>query len=100
MTQAKQDNYHEFNEHLFSNKNGFVYSYTGLRGDAKILYRKVVRGEEKRVKLVKVPTPEEQTKYIDEADLVIWACGYQTNKIPIKDQEGREVIMSQKVAYS
>jgi hypothetical protein len=65
-----------------------------LRGDAKILYRKVVRGEEKRVKLCKLPTVDEQKKYIEEADLVIWACGYQTNKIPIKDHEGREVFMS------
>ena len=32
---------------------------------------------------------------MEKADVVIWACGYQTNKIPIKDQEGREIVLSQ-----
>ena len=26
---------------------------------------------------------QEQTPYINEADLIIWACGYQTNSLPI-----------------
>ena len=52
------------------------------------------------MKLVKAPTPEEQAKYIKDADLVIWACGYQTNKIPVKDHEGKEVTLSQKIAYA
>ena len=94
MTQAKNDGYTEFSEQIFSNKNGFVYSYTGLRGDAKRLYRQVVKGEEKRVKFVKATTPEEQAVHLQDAELVIWACGYQTNKIPIKDHEGKEVLLS------
>lgn len=39
VTAAKNDGYTDFNEGVFSNRNGFVYSYTGLRGDAKFLYR-------------------------------------------------------------
>ena len=35
VTQAKQAGYTEFSESVFRNPNGFVYSYSGLRGDAK-----------------------------------------------------------------
>ena len=63
--------------------NCTLYSFTGLRGDAKELYRKVIRGEEKRVQFIKAVTVEEQTPFIKDADLVIWACGYQTNFIPV-----------------
>lgn len=31
-----------------------------------------------------------------EADLVIWACGYQTNQIPIKDVDGTQLVLSQR----
>jgi len=31
---------------------------------------------------------------LEEADLIIWACGYQTSKIPIKDFEGKEIHLS------
>ena len=59
VTQAKIDGYTEFSENIFQNKNGFVYSYTGLRGDAKYLFRKIKSKEEKRVKLIKAKTIEE-----------------------------------------
>ena len=58
VKQAKADNYTEFSDFVFSNQNGFVYSYTGLRGDAKQLYRKIKKGDEKRVQLVKCETTE------------------------------------------
>ena len=35
VNEALKDGYKDFSEHVFSRKNGFVYSYTGLRGDAK-----------------------------------------------------------------
>jgi hypothetical protein len=34
---------------VFSNKNGFLYSFSGLRGDARILYKDIKKGKEKRV---------------------------------------------------
>lgn len=98
VEQAKRDGYTDFSEHLFSNKNGFVYSYTGLRGDAKALYRKIKRGEEKRAVLVKAGTPEQQAEHVRNADLVVWACGYRTDRIPIRDHEGHEITLSQRVA--
>mgnify|MGYP006086638209 CR=1 FL=1 len=76
VAQANQAGYKEFSETVFSKKNGYVYSYTGLRGDAKRLYTAVTKGEEKRVQIIKCPTPEDQAKYVKEADLVFWACGY------------------------
>ena len=100
VNQAKADGYTDFNEHIFSNPRGFVYSYTGLRGDAKWLYRQVKQGHEKRVAFVLAATPALQAEHIRNADLVIWACGYQTNKIPIKDHEGKEISLSQRVALT
>lgn len=47
--------------------------------------------------MVKAPTPEDQKPYIEEADIVIWACGYQTNAIPILDQNKKQIALSQKV---
>lgn len=32
--------------------------------------------------------------------MVLWACGYQTNKIPIKDHDGKEIELCNGVAYS
>ena len=75
---AQQDNYTEYNPTVFSNKKGFLYSFTGLRGDARTLYREIKSGKESRVQLVKCPTAEDQLKHVEEADLVIWACGYET----------------------
>ena len=39
-------------------KDGYVYSFTGLRGDAKKLYLDVTSNKEKRVKFIKAATPE------------------------------------------
>ena len=49
---------------------------------------KIKTGVEKRVQLVKAPTVVEQRPHVYEADLVIWACGYETNQIPIANPRG------------
>lgn len=48
--------------------------------------------------LIAAPNPEDQAEHLRDADLVIWACGYATNKIPVKDHEGKEITLSQRVA--
>lgn len=58
VKEAEFDGYTDFKQLCFSNKNGFLYSFTGLRGDAKRLYKKIMKGEEKRVKIVKAETSE------------------------------------------
>jgi len=42
-------NYHDFDKEKYRTKDGYVYSFTGLRGDAKNLYLRVKNGLEKRV---------------------------------------------------
>ena len=70
------DGYQDYKQLNYSNKNGFLYSFTGLRGDAKRMYKGIMNGTEKRVRLVKAAKPKDQAKYLEGADLVIWACGY------------------------
>ncbi len=53
-----------------------------------------MRGQEKRVKLIQARDSEEQKQYVDRADLVVWSCGYQTNKIPIKDTDRKKLALS------
>ena len=84
----------EVDERATKKKDGYVYSFTGLRGDAKQLYLDVRSGTEKRVSFVKAETPQLQSEYVEAADLVIWACGYQSNAIKIHDVNKKELVLS------
>ena len=88
---AEKDGYTNFNKSDFLNENGYLYSFTGLRGDAKELYRRVTNNLEPRLKLIKALTTADQTPHINSADLVIWACGYQTNGVPIYEMNQPQV---------
>ena len=57
---------------------------------------KALTPEEKRIELVKAPTIEDQRKYIEDADLIIWACGYQSNPIKVKDNDGKLINLQAK----
>ena len=46
---ANQDGYTNFDSRRFGHKKGLLYSFTGLRGDARDLYKSVVGGQEDRV---------------------------------------------------
>jgi hypothetical protein len=85
VADAQADGYTNFKKSDFGNENGYLYSFTGLRGDAKELYRNVSDGNETRLRFVQARTVEEQTPYLEDADLIIWSCGYQTKFIPIYD---------------
>ena len=100
VSAAAADGYNEYKPSTFTNKNGYLYSFTGLRGDAKRLYKSIVKGEEKRVRLILAPTPQDQIKHIEAADLVIWACGYQTNPIIVRDTDNKVVQMQTKVPFT
>ena len=100
VQQALMEGYTDFKQLQFSNKKGFLYSFTGLRGDAKRMYKSIMSGQEQRVRLVKAPTPKEQAKYLEEADVVVWACGYQTNPITVKDIDSKVIQMSAKVPFT
>lgn len=68
-------------------KTGRVFRYGGLRGEAKELYRKIVSGEEKRVKIIAPKNIRDERNYDGLAhfsDVVIDAIGYEANVIPIE----------------
>ena len=52
VSDAEKDGDNEFETDKFSKKDGYLYSFSGLRGDAKDLYLRIMRGQEKRVKLI------------------------------------------------
>jgi len=97
--EAQAAGYFEFDmeERKDLKEESYVYAFTGLRGDAKQLYLQVKNGDEQRVSFVKAETPEQQRPFVEEADLVIWACGYQTNAIKIFDVNQKELELSQKI---
>ena len=57
-------------------KSGIVYPFTGLRGDAKDLYKKIKNGNESLVQLVRADTIDDQKAKLKDVDIVIQACGY------------------------
>ena len=56
VKEAHKDDYLGYEKELFPKAHGLLYGYTGLRGDAKNMYRDIMRGDEKRVELIKAPT--------------------------------------------
>jgi hypothetical protein len=47
--EARSNDYHDFDT---QDRDGYIYAFTGLRGDAKQLYQDIRVGKEHRVKLV------------------------------------------------
>lgn len=89
---ALNDGYNVYDPKKAVNKNGNVYPFIGIRGDAKDLYRKIIQGGEKRVKLIKCQTFKEQKERISKANYVIWAAGYTTNNISIFEKATKKEI--------
>ena len=89
VSYAIADGYTDYKSQCFRNKNGYLYSFTGLRGDARKLYKNI--SSHKEIKISRAETWAEQQKYIDAADYVILAWGFQTNKIPIKTTDGKDI---------
>ena len=89
--EAHLDGYNEFEKSKAINKSGNVYPFIGIRGDAKELYRNIVRNREKKVKLIKSELWESQRNHINPGNIVIWACGYETQNITFYDSKNQEV---------
>jgi len=49
---AHDDGYFEYDKKKFPKILGLLYGFTGLRGDAKDLYKEIKTGKEKRIKLI------------------------------------------------
>jgi hypothetical protein len=84
--EALNDGYNSFDPKRSVNKNGNVYPFIGIRGDAKDLYRKIVKGQEKRVRLINISSINQQKSLLQSSSAVIWAGGYTTEKIRILDK--------------
>ena len=59
-----------------------------------------MKGNENRVELIRARTPQEQLRYVEKADLVIWACGYQTSQIPIKEPDNTSARLSTAIPFT
>ena len=88
---AEIDGYSDFRQLC---KHGQVHPFGGIRGDAKQLFRQIKLGKEIRVRMMLLKggnaAPAAQ-RLMDEAAVIIWACGYSTNSIPVKDIDGSEI---------
>jgi hypothetical protein len=81
--EALNDGYTNFNKGVINSK-GIIYPFTGIRGDAKDLWRRVkILKTEKQVEFVKANTYPSQKQAIESSDVVIWACGYKSKHLPV-----------------
>ena len=89
--EASLDGYEDYSS---VNRTGQVHAFGGLRGDAKALYRRIRRGQETRVRLFHVKPKGSATlirRVLEEATVIVWACGYASREIPIYDIRGRRI---------
>ncbi len=66
-------------------KTGRVYRYSGLREDAKTLYKAIVAQQEPRVQI------RNCHGNLDSASTIIQAIGYKARHIPLYDAQGNEI---------
>lgn len=91
VQQAAQEQYSSFDPKLDLSQGGIVYPFTGIRGDSKDLWMRINKGLEPHVTLARADSLEEQRLLLSNADIVIFACGYQSNQIPIFDTKGQQI---------
>jgi len=99
--EAKRDGYTEIDDGSTSS-SGRINPFSGLRGDAKALYREILKGSEKRVQLIKIATDSSASpigkgalwkSLLQGVEAVVLAIGMQTNKVPVLRPDGSEVAM-------
>ncbi len=64
---------------------------SGLRGDAQALHKKILAGEERRVKLRRYNPLDAAKDTINNAAVVVQALGFKPRRIPIRDEAGKEI---------
>ncbi|MEH2155529.1 hypothetical protein [Nostoc sp.] len=97
--EALEDGYTDFTEEDICPITQKVYRLGGLRTDSRELFRQVMgwsqEQQEKRINLVEIPQDSKELKnietYFNQTSLIIYACGYDSNVIPIFDSEGNEM---------
>ena len=96
VQQAKSDFYFDYDKNLDLSKGGIVYPFTGIRGDSKELWNRIKRNDIRHVELVRAETTQEQASFMQGSDIVIIACGYETNQVPILDSHGQQMALLRK----
>ncbi|KAL8005429.1 putative FAD/NAD(P)-binding domain, FAD/NAD(P)-binding domain superfamily [Plasmopara halstedii] len=79
-------------------RSGCVNTFTGLREDAKKLFKSVKSGREVRVRLFQVNEKGSQTlidKAYATAGAIVWGAGYKTNLLPGFDEAGKSLLFEQ-----
>ena len=89
--EAEEDGYIAYKGKKSKNKKGAVWPFVGLRGDAKELYRQVIKRKEKRINLIKSSDIDQIEELCKNSNVVIWAVGYSTNSVDIKDEQGKRL---------
>ena len=89
--EARIDDYTDYEKTKAVNKSGNVYPFIGIRGDGKELYRNIIKGKEKKVKLIQSENWESQKNFLTSGNILIWACGYETNNILFKDFRNTQI---------
>ena len=90
--EAELDGYTDIG--VINKTTGQIHPFGGLRGDAKALWRDIKTSKETRVRLVSIRSGvdiSQQTivaKMFDEAAVIVWACGYVSNRCPVFDADG------------
>ncbi|GMF17897.1 unnamed protein product [Phytophthora fragariaefolia] len=79
-------------------RSGCVNTFTGLREDAKRLFKSVTGGREVRVRLLQVNQQGSQAivdKAYAVAGAIVWGAGYKTNLLPGFDEAGSALVFHQ-----
>ncbi|KAG7384589.1 E3 ubiquitin-protein ligase arih2 [Phytophthora pseudosyringae] len=79
-------------------RSGCVNTFTGLREDAKRLFKSVTSGREVRVRLFQVNQQGSQAitdKAYATAGAIVWGAGYKTNLPPGFDEAGNPLVFRQ-----
>ena len=94
---AHSESYYSYDKQLDLSSGGIVYPFTGIRGDSKDLWSRIMRNNnmprQSPVQLVKAVSVSEQKKHMKDADIVILATGYQSVQVPIIDCFGNRLTL-------
>jgi hypothetical protein len=89
--EADVDGYGDFKQVC---KHGQVHPFGGIRGDAKQLYRQIKSGKETRVRMLLIKggsSAPAAMRLMDEAAIIVWACGYSTCAVPVRGIDGTDI---------
>lgn len=87
---AEEDRYY-YTEADVCQRSLRVNRFSGVRGPAKELYRRVRFGEETRVILTQISDPLSMPDELDNAAIIVQALGYEARSIQFIDDLGRNV---------